>query len=302
MSSWFVRGIQALDRAMDRAGALVHRYRRPLRDGLILVGLIRMAWYFWVQGIQPWTFPWVDVRAYWGIDLAHPYAAGIPGDHSAYLYSPAFAQLMAPFSLLPFEVFAIAWTALLVGILVWLVKPWPPALLMLALPAIFEVLVGNVHLIIAAVVVLSFRWPGLWAFPLFTKITPAVGILWDFFRGSWRRFLGTVGLMVAIFGISFALNPTAWFEWVAFLTADPGGAELIVPRVLASVLMVAFGALTGRRWLVAVAVWLSLPVIYINSWVVLFAIIRLKDRVPAVIPGTTAPSPVVPVTARTTPA
>ena len=102
---------------------------------------------------------------------------------------------------------------------------------MLLLPAIFEVCVGNVHLIIAAVVVLSFRWPALWAFPLFTKITPAVGILLDVLpAASGGAFLSTVGLMVAIFGVSFALNPTAWFEWVEFLTADPGGAELIVPR------------------------------------------------------------------------
>ena len=54
-----------------------------------------------------------------------------------------------------------------------------------------------------------------------------------------------------------------------------------MPRVIAAVLMVAFGALTGRRWLVAVAVWISLPVIYINSWVVLLAIIRLRERTAA---------------------
>ena len=300
--SAFWRLIGALDRAMDRTGAIVHRYRRPLRDGLILVGLIRLVWYFWVQDIQPWTFPFVDARAYWGIDLAHPYAQGIPGDHSAYLYSPAFAQVMAPFSLLPFEAFAILWTALLVGVLAWLVRPWPWALLMLLLPAVFEICVGNVHLLIAAVVVLSFRAPALWAFPFFTKITPAVGIGWPFFRREWRAFLIAAGTIAVILAVSFALNPTAWFEWVAFLTADTGGAELLVPRLVAAVTMVAFGAFTGRRWLVAVAVWVAMPVIYINSWVVLFAIIRLRERVPGVVPGTTSPSPLVPVTGRTTPA
>jgi hypothetical protein len=167
----------------------------------------------------------------------------------------------------------------MVGLLVWLVRPWPWALLMLALPASYEILVGNVHLLIAAAVVLSFRVSPAWAFPAFTKITPAIGIGWSLVRGEWRAFLAAVAMIAAIFVVSFLINPTAWFEWAAFLTASPGGAEFIVWRLLASAAMVGFGALTGRRWLVAVAVWFSLPVVYANSWVVLFAVIRLRERV-----------------------
>jgi len=101
------------------------RLRRPLRDALVIVGLARALYYFFGQGIQPWTFWGLDARAYWRIDLAHPYAHSAPGEISAYLYSPAFAQLMAPLSNLPFELFFALWTAVNVALLVWLVRPWP---------------------------------------------------------------------------------------------------------------------------------------------------------------------------------
>ena len=47
--------------------------------------------------------------------------------------------------------------------------------------------------------------------------------------------------------------------------------------IAAACLLVVFGARTGRRWLVPVAVWLSLPVVWVNSWVILLATIRLRE-------------------------
>jgi len=41
---------------------------------------------------------------------------------------------------------------------------------------------------------------------------------------------------------------------------------------------VAIGALTGRRWLVPIAVWIAQPNVIINSWVILLATIRMRDR------------------------
>lgn len=270
--------IRAIDRALDRAGLMLARFARPVRDGLILAGLGRAAYYFFVQGMQPWTFIGVDARAYWQVDLAHPYVGSGVGDVSTYLYSPAFAQLMAPFSFLPFPVFDALWSALLIVVCAWLIRPWPWAGLMLILPISYELLVGNVHFLIAAVIVLGFRAPAIWAFPILTKVTPGLGVLWFAVRREWRALALVLGGTAAVVAVSFALAPSAWSDWFALLLASPGRSQLLVPRTVIAAVLVALGAATGRRWLVPVAVWVALPIVWVNSWVILLAAIRLRDR------------------------
>ena len=266
-------------RRLGAIGTSASRFARPLRDALVLVGIGRALWFFFVQGIRPWEFAGVDARAYWQIDLANPYANSGVGDISTYLYSPAFAQIMAPFGALPFPVFFSLWTAVSVAILVWLVRPWPWAVPILILPIIYELCVGNVHFLIAAAIVLGFRFPSTWALPILTKITPGVGVGWFLVRRAWRALAIAAGTPAAIAGISFLLNPQAWEAWIAFLLDSPGRSQLLVVRLAVAAVMVAVGAMTGRRWLVPVAVWISLPVVWINSWVILLAIIRLRDGV-----------------------
>lgn len=270
--------IRAIDRALDRAGLMLARFARPVRDGLILAGLGRAAYYFFVQGMQPWTFIGVDARAYWQVDLAHPYVGSGVGDVSTYLYSPAFAQLMAPFSFLPFPVFDALWSALLIVVCAWLIRPWPWAGLMLILPISYELLVGNVHFLIAAVIVLGFRAPAIWAFPILTKVTPGLGVLWFAVRREWRALALVLGGTAAVVAVSFALAPSAWSDWFALLLASPGRSQLLVPRTVIAAVLVALGAATGRRWLVPVAVWVALPIVWVNSWVILLAAIRLRGR------------------------
>ncbi len=260
-------------------GARLARFGRPARDALVVVGILRALYFFFVQDIKPWEFLGVDARAYWGIDLAHPYVGSGVGDISTYLYSPAFAQMMAPFSALPFPVFFALWTALSVAILVWLVRPWPWAVPILCLPIIYELCVGNIHFLIAASVVLAFRVSATWAFPILTKITPGVGVGWFLVRREWRELALALGVTCAIVAVSYALNPTAWADWIALLLASPGRSQLLALRVVIAAGLVAVGAWTGRRWLVPVAAWLALPIIWINSWVILLAIIRLRDDV-----------------------
>ena len=45
-------------------------------------------------------------------------------EYEAYVYSPAFAQLIYPLTLLPWEVFAALWTGLAIAILFWMRVPW----------------------------------------------------------------------------------------------------------------------------------------------------------------------------------
>ncbi len=258
-------------------GALLARYRRPLRDALILVGLGRAFVYFVIQGIHPWEFAGIDARAYWGVDLAHPYANSGVGELSTYLYSPAFAQVLAPFSLLPFEVFFAIWTVVSFALFVWLVRPWPWAIPMLILPITYELCVGNIHFLLAAAFVVALRGPAAWAFPVLTKITPGLGALWFVLRAQWRAFAIAVGTTLAIMAVSFVLSPSAWTDWFAFLLASPGRTDLLIPRIALAAAIVVFGARTNRAWVVPVAGWLAMPVIWVNSWVILLAVIRLRE-------------------------
>ena len=202
--------VTAMERIQETGAPLMRflrRNRRPLRDALILIGLGRAAYYFLVQGIHPWTFVGIDARAYWGVDLAHPYVSSGVGDYSTYLYSPAFAQFLSPLYVLPFEAFFVLWTAASIAVLYWLVKPWPWALLILFLPWTYELFVGQVHLFIAAAIVLGFRWPSLWAFNILTKVTPGVGLLWFLVRREWRPLAIALGTTAAIVGRVLPARP-----------------------------------------------------------------------------------------------
>ena len=145
---------------------LLRRYGRPVRDALILVGLARAVYYFFVQGIQPWTFVGVDARAYWGIDLTHPYLNSGLGELSTYLL---FAR-SSPRSWHPSPTCRSSrltpggpssWRRRACG---WC-RPWPWAVLILFLPVSYELFVGNIHFLIAAAIVLGFRFPATWALP-----------------------------------------------------------------------------------------------------------------------------------------
>ena len=261
----------------------LRRFGRPIRDALIVVGLLRAAVYHVVQGIHPWTFVGIDARAYWAVDLAHPYAHSGVGEYSTYLYSPAFAQILSPLYGLSFEAFYVLWTIASIAVLVWLVRPWPWALLILFLPWTYELFVGQIHLFLAAVIVLGFRYPGLWAFNLLTKVTPGVGLLWFAVRREWRPLAIALGVSAVVAAASFVLAPTAWFDWIAFLRGSTGSGELLYPRLALSAAIVVAGALTGRRWAVPIAVWLALPVVWIESWVILLAIIRLREPVESTV-------------------
>ena len=104
----------------------------------------------------------------------------------AYLYSPAFAQLIRPLTILPWPIFVTIWTAFNLAIVWWLLGRWSlPAMLFLPIP--FEIVSGNVHLMYAAAIVLGFRASFTWALPILTKVTPGIGLAWFAVRREWRQ-------------------------------------------------------------------------------------------------------------------
>jgi hypothetical protein len=258
---------------------LLRRNPRPIRDALIFVGVARGIVHYTIQGRHPWNYLGIDAAAYHGVNLAHPYTSGAVFAASAYLYSPAFALVLSPASALPFPAFYWLWVLASYLVLGWLVRPWPWAIGIFFFPITAELMTGQVQLFITAAIVLGFSRPGLWALPILTKVTPAIGLVWFAVRREWRQLAEALGVTLAISAVSFVLYPSAWFDWFAFLRANEGANDAyLVPRLILGVALIAYGARTDRRWLVPVAVWFTLPHVWASSWVILLGVIRLYPR------------------------
>jgi hypothetical protein len=265
---------------------------RLLRDGFVILAVVFVG--LRLLAIKPWGDS-VDAYAYWTTRDGSFYDAATTGRIGAYLYSPAFAQLLAPLVWLPIAVFTALWTALNSATLWFLLRRWAlPSLLFL--PIALEVISGNVNLLYAAAIVVGFRWPAAWALMFLTKLTPGVGVIWFLVRREWRSFAIAVGVTAAIAAASFALDATQWGRWIDILRADAAGAGEasfatvgwylpigLAPRLVAAVVVVVVAALTDRRWLVPVAVALAMPVVWLNSLAVLAACVPLaRARRPVV--------------------
>ncbi len=227
-----------------------------------------------------------DALAYWGFDFSNLYAGQRVGEASAYLYSPAFAQLLAPLSALPWQIFAALWSALNLGVLVWMAGPRLAAVLFLfpGSPVADEISTGNIHLLLAAAVVLGLRTSAWWGLPLLTKVTPGIGVLWFAGRREWRKLGVALGVSAAISLASFVIAPHLWFEWLDTLRRSSGvsvpGQIAVIPgplalRVVAAGAVALYAGATNRRWLAPLPVFLGLPVPWSSGLAVLVAMIPL---------------------------
>jgi hypothetical protein len=258
----------ALVMAWSAAGLLAWYFSHPNLDALKANGL----------GL------WMDGHAYW-MAWRHLDLYGLaPRDLDAYLYSPAFAEALHPLTLLPFAAFAAVWWGVLVAAFWWLLKPlawfWRiPALVLTG----FEVQVGNINALLAVMLVLAVRFPGVWSLALLTKITPGIGLLWYVARGEWRKLGCALGFTAVIVLVSLPLGPHLWIDWLVFLEQSrhgPAGDGLLnagtLPvRLLAAAAMVIWGARSNKPWVLAVAVPLATPLIGLATVTVLAALPRL---------------------------
>jgi hypothetical protein len=226
-----------------------------------------------------------DARSYYGLDLSDLYAGRTAwGTVGAYPYSPAFAQLVWPLGLLPWPLFVAAWTAILLGAMAWLTGR--ELLLLGVVVAAMELTGGNISLLLAAAIVLGFRWPAAWSFVLLTKITPGIGLLWFLVRREWRALAIALGATAVVVAISYALAPSLWPSWIDVLHENVGksGTWAAVPvplivRAPVAAMLVVWGAQTDRRWTVPVAAMLALPALWYGSIAMLLAVIPLTTRV-----------------------
>lgn len=231
--------------------------------------------------VRPWDQS-VDAYAYWSTAHGSMYDGANAGAMGAYVYSPAFSQLLAPVTWLPWPLFVTAWTALNLGLVWWLLGRWSlPAMLFLPIP--FEIVSGNIHLLYAAFLVAGFRFSAAWALPLLTKVTPGVGLAWFLVRREWRPLAVALGVTAAVAAVSFVLDGDGWRTWIAVITGSSSTPETVgwflpvslLVRLPVAVLVAAAAGLTGRAWLLPVAVVLAMPVVWVNSLAVLAACVPL---------------------------
>jgi hypothetical protein len=243
-----------------------------------------------------WSFDsWAwDAAAYWSVDPVHPYT-GVARESGAFLYGPPVAQAATLLRVLPWEWFMVTWTVLLVAAL-YAMAPGRSVALLLLPPVMLEVLFGNIHLLLAAAIVLGFRWPATWAFVLLTKVTPGVGLAWFVARRDWRSLALALGTTALVAAVSFLLAPWLWHEWIARLAASaaqqPGMVDALFGplwlRVALGTCIAVAGGLVGWRWTVAVACAISLPQLSLISFALLVAVVPLvaidrRDPLPAVV-------------------
>jgi hypothetical protein len=223
-------------------------------------------------GLAPWDQS-VDAYAYWSTRDGTLYEASSVGVLGSYLYSPAFALLIAPVSWLPWALFNAAWTTMNIAIVWALAGRWS-LLALLFLPIPMELVAGNVHLVYAAVAVFGLRYPVLWVVPLITKVTPGIGLLWFAARREWRNLAIALGATAVLVAVSFVLTPDGWREWVALLLGSDAaptetpGFFIPIPlpvRLAAAAAIVVWGALTDRSWVLPIAMTLALPLLWLNG-------------------------------------
>ncbi len=268
------------------------RLETPRWVGIVVAGAL---WGLIVAYSEPWGRLWgtgQDARCYWQATLAAPYLHSDWNDPIAYVYSPAFLQLVSPLTALPWQAFVAAWTAILIATVRFLTGPRLFAAGLVFPFVAMEVAGGNVSLLLAAAIIVGFRWPAAWAIVLLTKITPGIGLLWFAVRREWRSLAIALGATVVIAVVSFAILPDQWRTWIDVVirnaSAGKSGTWASVPiplwiRLPIAVVVVVWGARTDRRWTVPVASMLALPALWYGGLSMLLAVIPL-------LPGRTEPS------------
>ncbi len=280
LGTWVGSVSLSLGRAVERIGGW-----RTIR--LLLSGLGALLLLAVVAGVLPYDLHPNDSHAYWAVDPSNPYRDAALGGEDAFLYAPAVAQLLAPFTALPFTVFRIGYGILSLGALAA-----TGAAYTLVVPGVIEDLVrGNIHVLLAVVLMVGFRYPGAWSFVLLTKVTPGIGLLWFAIRGEWRALAQVTAVTAAVVVVSVLIGGIGlWEDWIRLLASNAGTSRtyeylfFAFPsfgvRLPFALGVIVWAAATGRRWAVPIAAFLALPVIWPSGFALLAAVppLWIEDR------------------------
>jgi hypothetical protein len=269
--------------------------KRVLFHALVVVGLVFAGYLFFVAAPFKGSMAF-DVVAYWSVDLAAPYHGNV-GDLGFFPYSPAAALVLAPFTALPWLAFACLWYAALIAALTFMGRR--SFLVLLAFPPVaIDLYHGNIHLLLAAAIVVGFRYPQAWAFVLLTKVTPGFGLLWFVARREWRSLALALGATAAIAAATAVLLPRQWLDWIAMLASSasvpppwPALPIPLIPRLLAAAAIVWWGARRDFRWTVPLAAAMSVPALWPGAFAILAACWPLRRRTDVIETAETAAAP-----------
>jgi hypothetical protein len=270
--------------------------RRLLFHGAVMAGLVFAGYLFLVAASAKQSMAF-DVVSYWQLDLLDPYH-GTVGDLGFFPYSPAWALVFAPFASLPWIVFATGWYATLMAALVFM--GGRSTLVLLAFPPVaIELYHGNIHLVLAAAIVVGMRYPAAWSIVLLGKLTPGIGLLWFVARREWRSLWIALGATAVIAVMTFVFLPTQWLTWLNILVTGAGvpppWPALPIPiwlRLPVAAAIVWFGAKRNAPWTVPIAAAIAVPALWPGAFAILAACWPLRRglAVPARSPLTAAPA------------
>jgi len=281
------RLINPLTRLLARLPAPVEeRIRQRLGLDLFIVVAV-VAVFLRLFAVSPWTPGVLDMHTYWATRDGISYLDSNPYRIGAFLYAPVFAQVRYPLFSLPWPVFAALWTALLSVAVIWLVGRWSFPVLLFSGALALEMYLGQIDVLIAVAVVIGFRYPAVWAFPLLTKVAPGIGLLWFLFRREWRNLGIAVAATVGIAAVSAIAAPALWHDWYDLLRRSitdrqvVEGAYVAIPvwaRLPFAVAIIFWGARTNRHWTVPIGILLAMPILWVNVFTLLIAIIPLRPE------------------------
>ena len=169
------------------------------------------------------------------------------------------------------------------AVLVWLARDW--ALAWLAFPPVAsELYHGNVHLLIAAALVLSLRHPVAYAFLVSLEgRRPSVTALWWVVRREWRTLAIALGTTAVVVAVSVRVSPSDQWFGRGSPTSRPSRTRrrtsspipLVVRLPVAVALVAIVAARVDRAWLLAPAATLALPLLWVHGLAILVAITPL---------------------------
>jgi alpha-1,2-mannosyltransferase len=266
--------------------------RRYPALGLILLAAIGASFLLVVAG-RSWDAG-QDEHAYWlaaqrllnGLPLYDPTATSVTP--FAYWYPPPLAQVLVPVAaILPSRAFDIAWVALELVCLLWIAR-WRPLValaLVVFLPVTVELSYSNVHLILAALVVLGLRrWPWAFAIGAAIKLAPGLGIVYLLLRRRWRDAAIAIAVGLVILAVSVAIGPTTWSSFIATVQSrGPADISGLLPipyfvRLVAALMVTVVAGLIRPRIgepLLVVAITIALPTLWLDAFALLVAIVPI---------------------------